>query len=185
MKGVYFQQSLREALRRRNFAYVMSSFLMVSNVLLGLKVWQQEEHWILIPQLESDQRFRVSSHQYSDAYVVAWADSVVRNMLTVNPQTVERRLAELLAIAQKSSVLEARFQKEARLIKQDQVSTVFYPKEHQIKGNQIWIKGTYQMWFGRDKAPVSSEKTYRVTWVKGPHNVILLADFEEESHEKR
>lgn len=186
MKLLNVHTSVREALRRRNFSYVISGVLLVSNLILAVKVWRQEEHWILIPQIETDHRLSLSSSHYSDGYVLEWADSLVRNFLTVNPQTVDRRLYELLLLAEKSSFLAERLKKEAKVLKQDNVSTVFYPKEHHLNQHtrQVWVRGEHQTFFGRDKAPVSREKTYVVTWKRGPRGVILLKDFYEEQNDE-
>ena len=183
MKLSHLQMSVREALRHRNFAYMVSGLLLMSNLGLVFKVWKQEEHWILIPQIETDHRLPLSSTHYSEAYVLEWADSLVRNFLTVNPQTVDRRLYELLLLAEQSSALQERFKKEAKALKQDNVSTVFYPKEHNLnhETHQVWVKGEHQTYFGRDKAPISREKTFVVTWKRGPRGVILLKDFYEEN----
>ena len=186
MKLSHLQLSVREALRHRNFAYMVSGVLLLGNLGLTLKIWKQEEHWILIPQIETDHRLPLSSSQYSEAYVLEWADSLVRNFLTVNPQTVDRRLYELLLLAEQSSALQEYVKKEVKALKQDNVSTVFYPKEHSLNAQtqKVWVKGEHQTYFGRDKAPISREKTYVVTWKRGPRGVILLKDFYEETKDE-
>ncbi len=181
------QNTFAHVLKQRNFAYVVSATLLASNVVLSIKVMTQDEHWILIPWPETDKRLPLSRTNFSDTYLMDWADSLTSRLLTMNPQTADQRIYEFLRVAESKSGLEDRLKKKAQGIKDENISTAFYPREYAIKkdAHQIWVTGDFHMFFGRDKNPVVQKKTVVLTYRKGAKGVILVKDFYYEGeHEK-
>ena len=181
------QNTFAHVLRQRNFAYVVCGVLLVSNGVLSVKVMTQDEHWILIPWLEIDRRLPLSRSNFSDTYLMDWADSLTSRLLTMNPQTADQHIYEFLRVAESASGLEARLKKKAQHIKEKNISTAFYPREYQIKkeAHQIWVTGDFHTFFGRDKSPVIQKKTVALTYRKGAKGVILVKDFYYEGDDEK
>jgi TraE protein len=85
------QNNLTHVLKQRNFAYGVSAVLLLGNILLSVKVMTQDEHWILIPWPETDKRLPLSRSNFSDTYLMDWADALTSRLLTMNPQTADQR----------------------------------------------------------------------------------------------
>jgi hypothetical protein len=83
------QKTVAHIAKQRNFAWVVSAFLLASNVLLSAKIMMQDEQWILIPWPETDKRLPLSRSNFSEKYLIDWADALTSRLLTVNPQTSE------------------------------------------------------------------------------------------------
>lgn len=181
------QNTFAHVLRQRNFAYVVCGVLLASNGVLSVKVMTQDEHWILIPWPEIDRRLPLSRSNFSDTYLMDWADSLTSRLLTMNPQTADQRIYEFLRVAESASGLEDRLKKKAQQIKEENISTAFYPREYQIKkeAHQIWVTGDFHTFFGRDKSPVIQKKTVALTYRKGAKGVILVKDFYYEGEDEK
>lgn len=179
--------TLAHALKQRNFAWVVSAVLLASNLLLSMKVMTQDEQWILIPWPETDKRLPLSRSNFSDKYLIDWADALTSRLLTVNPQTADQRIYEFLGIAESRGSLEDKLKKKAQELKDENISTAFYPRDYAIRkeANQVWVTGDFHTFFGRDKNPVIQKKTVVLTYRKATNGVILVKDFYYEGENEK
>ena len=177
------QQNVRRSLRQKNYAYFISGALLISNVVLTIKVLTHEEKWVLIPQFATDQKIEVQGSQYSDAYLTQWAGSLARELLTVNPATVQKVSDKFLKIsATKYGQIKPYLEAHAKEIRENDISTVFYEKDCKIDRDksEIEITGTFCTYFGREKPPIIETKTFVVGWSLGINGVLLVSKFQEK-----
>lgn len=177
------KQNALRALRQKNFAYFVSLVLLVSNIVLCIKIYVQEEHWVLIPQFSTDQTIGVRGSHYSDAYINQWAGSLVRELLTVNPSTVQIVAEKVLKVSStKYGQIKPHLEDHIKEIIENNISTVFYEKECKIDRDQkeVEVTGSFYTYFGREKAPLIETKTFVVGWASGVNGVLLITKFEEK-----
>ncbi|WP_010304185.1 TraE/TraK family type IV conjugative transfer system protein [Candidatus Odyssella thessalonicensis] len=182
MKFTFNQQTLQNVLKQRDLVLWSCLGLVIINGLLVSKILHQEEHWVIFPQENVDHRIELTSSKYSDEYFVDWATGVLNIILCVNPGSIDWKIQQILKITtERYGTLKETLQAEAKLIKKDQISTVFYPKKFTVNQSQqsIDVTGQHIAYFGKDLNPVSTEKTYRLTWVASRYGVILLKDLQE------
>ncbi len=181
------QKTVAHVAKQRNFAWVVSAFLLASNVLLSAKIMMQDEQWILIPWPETDKRLPLSRSNFSEKYLIDWADALTSRLLTVNPQTADQRIYEFLSVAESRGSLEEKLKKKAQELKDENISTAFYPRDYAIRkeAQQIWVTGDFHTFFGRDKNPVVQKKTVVLTYRKGSKGVILVKDFYYEGEDEK
>lgn len=176
------QNTFSQVLKQRNFAYVVSSVLLLTNISLTYKVISHDETWILIPWPETHKRLPLSRTTFSDPYLIEWADTLTSRLLTVNPKTADQRVFEFLLVTESSSGIEKKLKAQAQKLKDENISTAFYPRDYQHKkdSRQLWVTGDFHIFFGSDKNPVIQKRTVVLTYRKGPQGVILVQDFNYE-----
>jgi type IV conjugative transfer system protein TraE len=182
MNFINTKSTLASALKHRDLALWCCLGLIVANIGLSLKVLNSEEHWVLMPQYDEEHRLEVSRSKYSDAYFIDWATTILNTMLCVNPDSIDWKISQILKISRKNyGPLKDQLTNEAKKIKQDQVSTVFYPSSYKINQakNTIEVTGEHSAYFGKDSVPVITSKKFRLTWAMRGYGVILLEDFKE------
>lgn len=182
------KSTLQGALKERNLALLACIGLTVGNVLLGLKIFNMEERWVLIPQQNPDNSIEVSSKQYSNDYFINWANDVVTTLLCVNPDSIEWKTQKILRITTETyGTLKENLLKDAQRIKGEKISTVFYPKAFTVNQAKktVDVTGDHIAYFGKDTTPVTTTKTFRLTWIIRKHGIVLLADFIEVKDEKK
>jgi type IV conjugative transfer system protein TraE len=180
------QTTLTAVLKQRDFALMVCLGLVLTNILLVLKVVNAEEHWVLIPHYDVDHRLEMTASKYSDDYFADWANGVVNTIFTVNPDSIDWKIQQILKITiQNVGTLKEKLQAESKKIKADEISTVFYPKKFLVNQSTqtIDVVGQHIAYFGRDSSPVATEKKFRLSWVVRTHGVILLKDFVEVKDE--
>lgn len=183
MKFSLRQLSLAQIIQQRNFSFCVSGVLLASNLFLSLKVLSQEEKWVLIPQFNIDHRSTVTTSTFSDEYLIDWADALLRDWLTVNPSTVESKSKRFLQVAAQSyGDLRERTQKTIQKIKEERLSTVFYPKAWYVdqKKKKVRVIGDFLTFFGTDREPVRAQEAFTVHFERGPNGVILCTDIIQE-----
>ena len=176
------QPRLQEFLRQRNFGYLVTTAMIVVNFLLTLKIYTADERWLLIPQFDTDHVIEARSSGYSDNYLIDWADGITRHLLTVNPASAERKVEDVLRICSTGhGTLKDKLKNDARKIRRDQIATVFYPKEFEVKKSDETVKvtGQFLSYFGKDRQPVSVEKSFILRWKIGNRGFLFLEDFSE------
>lgn len=183
MKFSIQQQNVIRALKQRNFSYLVIGCLLLSNLVLALKVLRHEERWVLIPQFSTEQRAEIVGSKYSDSYLIQWAGSLSRELMTVNPSTVETVSNRFLKIAStKFGQIQPYLAAHIKDIKENNISTVFYEKDCKILDEQseVEVTGTFYTYLGRDKAPIIETKTFVVGWATGMNGALLVSRFEEK-----
>ncbi len=182
MKFSFNQQTLQNVLKQRDLALWSCLGLVGINALLVIKVISQEEHWVIFPQENIDHRIELTASKFSDDYFIDWANGVLNIILCVNPDSIDWKTQQILKITTEVyGNLKETLIEEAKLIKKDKISTVFYPKRFDVSQSKksIDVIGQHIAYFGKDSTPVTTEKTYRLTWVVSNHGVILLKDLKE------
>lgn len=158
---------------------------LVSNLFLSMTLLNKNERVILVPMNAMDHRLVYEEGEFNDTYLIDWANSLLRELLTVNPETVDFQNKKFLELSLSSTLLKEKLVQLARDIKRDHVSTVFYPKTFSIDrvSHQITIVGTFMTYFGHDKNPVVSSKTYQLGYTLLPTGVIAIKTLEEQNDE--
>ena len=186
MRRAEIQKTLLQVVRQRNFAYIITSFLAVSNVLLVLVVYKSDHQTILIPQFQTDHRVSLTHKYFSKEYLVDWADGITRMVYTVNPETVEKRIADVLfiCVSSRGNVLKA-MDEWKKIIKENRISTVFYPKTFEVsmKDQTVQVRGSLMTYFGEDRKPVVEDKIYELGWERGNGTAIFLKVLKEITHD--
>lgn len=179
MNFSFRQESLAKLLQQRNFALCVAGVLLGSNLLLSLKVMTHQENWVLIPQFDTEHRSYISSSSFSQEYIIDWADALLRDWLTVNPSSVEQKARRFLEISSNGyGGLQEQIKNTVKKVKEERLSTVFYPKEWKVnqQDNTIQVIGDFLTYFGHDRAPITKRESFTVHYIRGPHGVILCAD---------
>lgn len=185
MKFLEHHKSLSTAWKQRDFALMVCIGLLVSNITLSVLLFTKEEQWVLIPQFDIQERMPVSKGKLSDAYLERWATSVVQDLLTANPDSVDMKVHRFLEVASTAfGDMEGPLKKDAAIQKREGFSTAFYPKEVFLKGNTISLSGAFYVYFGRDKKPIITNKTYELGFVRRGHGVVLVTSLEELKNEE-
>ena len=180
MKFAYAQAELTKLWKQRNFATVMAGGLMVSNLILGLATMGREDQWVLIPQFDAGERIPVSKSSLSKSYLERWSTSLVQDLMTANPASVDLKIQRFLAVSSSAfGSLEQKLRTQAKKLKREGISTVFYPKEVAFEKNAVRVSGTFMTYFGRDKAPIASFKTYKLSYTRARHGVVVATDLQE------
>lgn len=186
MKYTFFSESVDKLVRQRNFSYVVVAALLVCNAILASVCFMKVEKIIVIPSLQDiTKKYEIHGNEFSDNYLVDWANALISNLLTANPDTVDRKIKSFLEWAVHESDLSSALKKNTQIIKQDKISTVFYPKDFVVNRDQsqIKIKGDFFAYLGRDKSPVVAEKTYLLGYQILPNGIIGITEFMEKTNE--
>jgi type IV conjugative transfer system protein TraE len=182
MRFDFHQSTLQKALKQKDLALWACLGLTLANLALVTKVTSSEEKWVLIPQNDVGHHIPLSSSKYSDKYFIDWANNIVQTILCVNPDSIDWKTHQILEITiTKYGDLKEQLQNDAERVKHDQISTVFYPKQFNVSQatQTVEVKGQHIAYFGKDSEPVTTEKTYRLTWVVREHGLVFLKDFVE------
>lgn len=182
MKFSINQTTLQGAVKQRDLALWACVGLTVANALLALKVVSSQERWVLIPQYDTEHQVALASGAYPDLYYIDWAADIVNMLLCINPDSAPWKIKKILQITtQNYGTLKDQFEKDAAKLKQDQVSTAFYPKHFKVDQSKqtVDVSGQHLAYFGKDSKPVITEKTFRLTWGVGKRGLVLLKDFKE------
>lgn len=176
------QESFRKTLKQRNYAYVISAALLLTNTILSIKVLNHEERWVLIPQFEIEHKYAIQGNQYDNLYLEHWAGALTQDFLTVNPSTVDQAMQRFLKISSTQyGQIKPNIEAMTKEIKENQITTAFYPKEFKVDSVHkiVEVTGTFMTWFGREKPPIVQAKTFLVGWKPGPKGILLATQFEE------
>ncbi|MEI8321202.1 MAG: TraE/TraK family type IV conjugative transfer system protein [Alphaproteobacteria bacterium] len=183
MKFSHAQATSLQTIKQRNFAYLVSLGLLVSNLFLAYKVFNQEERWVLIPQFDIHNKIDVQGDKYSKVYLEHWAGGLAQEMLTVNPLSVDRMVLKFLDLSSLNfGRIKPTLESHAQAIKDDQLTTAFYAKGCEVNQGkrEVEVSGTFMTWFGKEKPPIVQTKTFVVGWELGPKGVLLVSKFEEK-----
>jgi type IV conjugative transfer system protein TraE len=156
----------------------------VSNVGLIGYLTLREDKFVLVPQFNIDHQPYVTTSDFSDSYLFDWADGVIRMVFTVNPESVERRIIDILRITRKGyGEIKQNLEVWKKRVKKDSISTVFYPKTFKMdrSQSQVKIQGVLYYYFGTDRKPIIEQKTYIVGYAKGNRGLLFLDHLKEVS----
>lgn len=175
-------------LKQRNFSYVVCTFLMIICSILSLKVFSLNDRIIVIPNMnEVDKQYVLDGKHIPDEYLRDWGYKLLGDLFTANPKTVNLKNKRFLEWALSSSSLESDLSKTAKALRKDNISTAFYPEDHEIHHSkrEIHIQGRFLTHFGRSKKPVMSHKTFVLGWQVMPNGLIGIRDLKEILSDKK
>lgn len=181
MKHLFKQQALKNLIKYNHWLLIICCLLAASTVLLSLHTFSHQERWVLIPMDNTDKRMVVSSKGYSQVYLREWAFDVMQTLMTTSYDTVEAQVESLKLIARDSNDLNQFFKQHINFVKGSNIQSVFFPKKAAFTENAVSISGLFRYWLGSSDTSISQEKTYRLNYVRGPKDVLLLKDVKEES----
>jgi type IV conjugative transfer system protein TraE len=182
MNFSYTKQTLASALKQRNLALWCCVGLTVTNMGLAFNLLGTEEHWVLMPQYQDEHRLEVTRSKFSNEYLIDWVAGILNVILCANPDSIDWKISQLLKISLNNyGPLKEQLQEEAQKIKQDKISTAFYPNSFKVNQatRSIEVTGEHSAYFGGDTTPVITQKTFQVTWAVRSHGVILLEGVSE------
>ncbi|MGV8948514.1 MAG: TraE/TraK family type IV conjugative transfer system protein [Candidatus Paracaedibacter sp.] len=182
MNFVYAKATLASALKQRDLALWCCVGLTLTNMGLAFKLMGTEEHWVLMPQYQDEHRLEVTKSRYSDEYLIDWAAGILNVILCANPDSIDWKISQLLKISLNNyGPLKEQLQEEAKKIRHDKISTVFYPNSFKVNQAKktVEVTGEHSTYFGGDSAPIITKKTFQVAWAVRGHGVILLESVKE------
>jgi type IV conjugative transfer system protein TraE len=182
MNFSFARKTLASALKQRDLALWCCVGLTLTNMVLAFKLAGTEEHWVLMPQYHDEHRLEVTKSKYSDEYLMDWAAGILNAILCANPDSIDWKISQLLKISLNNyGPLKEQLKGEAQKIKQDKISTVFYPNSFKVNQAKrtVEVAGEHSVYFGGDSAPIVTKKTFQVSWAIRSHGVILLEGIKE------
>lgn len=185
MNPTVLKEYTYQLIQKRNFAYMVVGVLSLLSLFQGIALMSKEQKVILIPQYDLDRRIVFEGDKIADEYLVDWSSSLLVSLLTVNPQTVHRKVKDFLKVSISSQELTKLLSKQAKAIERDRISTVFYPTSFHAdqKNKEIKVSGTFMAYIGSDKNPVIQQKTYRLGYMVLANGLIAVSKLKEEENE--
>lgn len=192
MNYLFKQQSLKELVQYNRALLAFCLLLAASLCVLSFVLVSREEHWILIPATNTEAKMELSSKAFGETYLKAWGSYVMQTLMTTSFDTVEAQIDEIKVISSNSDALTDFFKKHKDFVKGSNIHCVFYPKKivvmsetaSSIEADRVIISGLFRYWLGSSTEVVSVEKTYWLTFKRGPKDVLLLKNVEEVVGEK-
>ena len=144
MRENRYRSLLAETLWRRNLWMAVALAMAVSN--LGLAYWvintDVREKTIVVPPV-FEKAFWVHGDEVSPEYLEQMAVFFASLALTYNPDNIDHQVGLFLRYADPKSygALAAKLEGDAHKIKRNRLSSVFYPQEIRLKGQQAALTG--------------------------------------------
>ncbi len=144
MREARYRALLTETLARRNLWMVVALLTAFANV--GLAYWvlntDVREKTIVVPP-RFEKTFWVHGDNVSPEYLEQMAVYFAGLALTYNPDNISHQVSQFLRYADPESYgsLAARLEGDAHKIQRNRLSSVFYPQEVRLKGEQAILTG--------------------------------------------
>ncbi len=144
MRESRYRSLLTETLLRRNLWMAVALLMAVSNV--GLSYWvlntDVREKTIVVPP-RFEKSFWVHGDEVSPEYLEQMAVYFAGLALTYNPENISHQVSQFLRYADPESygALAAKLEGDAHKIQRNRLSSVFYPQEVRLKGEQVLLAG--------------------------------------------
>ena len=184
MKHIFKKQALKELIRYNQWLLTSCVLLSVAMLCLSLHACSSHEQWVLIPANNPDKRMHISSKGYSETYLQEWAYYVMQTLMTTSYDTVVAQIAELKVISSNSDALNSFFKKHQSFVTGSNIQSVFFPKSVELEDKAVLVSGLFRYWLGSSEKVISQERTYRLTYKRGPRDILLLKDIRSVVHEK-
>lgn len=186
MRLSFKEQTAIDLLKQRNFSYIIVIFLMIVTMVLLVKLWTSNTRIIVVPQMgDPHKHYLLDGTHVPDTYLVDWASSLLSDLWTASPPTIDQKNARFLTWAVSTSSLAADLQKTAKLLKKEQVSTAFFPETFAVKrdSKKVYVTGRFLSYFGKSQTPVVAIKTFVLGWVILSSGQIAIQSLDEEKTE--
>lgn len=179
MNHLFKKQALKDLVKYNQWLLVSCSFLALSNLILSFLVFHSEEKWVLIPSSDPNNHINVSSKGYSETYLKEWAFYVMQTLMTTSHDTVDAQIEELKVVSSSSDALNHFLKKHGEFVKGSNIQSVFFPKSVKLEESAVLINGLFRYWLGSSDKVISLEKNYRLTYKRGPKEILLLKEVKE------
>jgi conjugal transfer pilus assembly protein TraE len=192
MNHLFKQQSIQELVQYNRWLLAFSGLLTLAVFILSVLLFSKDERWILIPATSPDQRLELSSKGFGETYLKAWASYVMQTLMTTSNDTIDTQIDEIKVISNNSEALTDFLEKHRSFVKGSNIQSVFFPKKITVGQSLtdpsqltdvVVVSGLFRYWLGTSEQVVSLEKTYRLTYKRGPNDVLLLKNVEENKNE--
>lgn len=174
MNFTTFQKQLQAARRTRNALALLLAGAISVNVLLTLRVMQENTQTVLVPTRISDGM--VARGAVDVRYVEALALDAINALYNLSPATVGygRTVVERLAASGDRARLLRDFDTIADDVRERNISTVFRPEllERDMERLQIVVRGELTTYFN-DAAIGAEARSFRLTFVSEGSSIRL------------
>ncbi len=92
--------------KQRNLLLVGLGFSLSSTLFLSVAVLNKSERIVIIPMNSLDHRLVYEEGDFNDTYLIDWTNSLLRELLTVNPETVDFQNKKFLELSLSSNLLK-------------------------------------------------------------------------------
>lgn len=181
MNHLFKEQSLKTLIKYNQRLLLVCIVLSVSLLILIVNVVNRQEKWVLIPATDVEKRLTVLSKGYSETYLKEWAIYVMQTLMTTSCDTVDRQIEDLKVVSSSSQDLDDFFKKHLQFVKGSNIQSVFFPKSVIVEQSNIKVSGLFRYWLGSSDQSVSQEKTYLLTYKRGPKDILLLKTVKEQA----
>lgn len=182
MNQWFKQESLQEIVKYNQRLLLICLMLGITTLLLAFKTFTSSETWVLVPALSPDKRLTVSSKGYSKVYLQEWATYIMQTLMTTSSDTVEMQVEELKVISGNSHEIARFLSKHIEFVKGSNIHSVFFPKKVEFEKQAVLVSGLFRYWLGSSEKPVTVEKTYRLTYKRGPRDILFLKNVTEKEN---
>ena len=158
---------------------VISNVLLVSHVVTNDK---REKTIIVPPQIE--QPFSIQGDNASPEYLTQIGEWFASLALSYNPKNVDYRIKVFLRYAapESYSLLQTHLNEEAKRIKHNEMSAMFFPVDAKVRGDFVAITGQQILRVGKEI--VSDQRiTYRMKF-RLQDRFLHIIEFKEVNREK-
>jgi len=172
---------------RFNMLIVLSAGLLIANIGLVFLLWWSmlHEQTVVVP-VTTKAPFSVSASSVDASYLKQMSLVFLNDRLNITPDTVDENNKLLLHYIapefyhEMSAVLAS----EQKMIKQDKVSSVFYPGFIKVYPKQlaVQVKGVLKRWVGERPLP-DVKKDYVIAYGYG-YGKLTIKSFTEKNGEK-
>jgi conjugal transfer pilus assembly protein TraE len=174
-----WQENLYSVLKQRNMAAMMVACLMITNVLLGIKVFMHAERVIIVPS-HFKQSFWAEGEAISKEYLEEMTIFFANLLLNVSPESMRYQgdVALKYVSPEFHNVLFQRLIEEEKKLAKQSLSTTFRVKEvlADQEKNEVIIRGLLTQYVGEKKAGHRTE-SYKATY-SYHSGILLLTGFE-------
>ena len=181
MRHLFKEQSLKTLVKYNQGLLLTCVFLSIALLILSLNIFFRQEKWVLIPATDPDKHITVLSRGYSEIYLKEWAIYIMQTLMTTSIDTVDRQVEDLKKVSSSSKDLNEFFKKHIQFVKGSNIQSVFFPKSVTFENGNIKVSGLFRYWLGSSDKVISQEKTYILTYKRGPKDVLLLKTVKEYS----
>lgn len=174
-----WNDSLELMLKQRNWAIAFALVMLISNVLLGIKIFYGQERVIIVPAYIK-KSFWVEGESISKEYLEEMTMFFANLVLNVTPESIDYQSDVVLKYVSPEfhNIFYQRLLEEGQRLKKESLSTSFRPQEiiaDNTKGEVI-ITGILTQYVG-DKKAGQVKESYKATYVYS-NGILMLNGFE-------
>jgi type IV conjugative transfer system protein TraE len=163
--------------KQRNSVLVLSSIMLLANLLLSLKIFSQDQKVILVPGIK--QEMVISKSGVSKSYIEEMTHLLISTLLDLSPNDIEHKrelLFKYIVNEQKDvvSTFVKYFAKQTKDYKKFNLSTYYTIKDIEIDLDDLEVitHGVLTSYYGREGTQ-TKEQTYKLKFIWNGHSLRL------------